>query len=155
MRNKLENSRFARLYLWTARAKYTMGMFFLIVVIFYLFLGFVSEGPAVTLDFFTALQMACVCLIIGFTRQGIVPNEKLTKSRCILWIGLNTLVMLACSFLFHWFAALPTWCLVAFLAVAVVGMAGILLGHFFELHKETQLLNRQLEKFQRRQTREE
>ena len=155
MHNKLENSGFARLYLWTAKAKYTMGMFFLIFVILYLFLGFIGEGPAVMLDFFTALQMACVCLFIGFSRQSIVPNEKLTKSRCILWIGLNTLVTLACGLLFRWFAAFPAWCFAVFLAVVVVGMAGVLLGHFFELHKETQLLNRQLEKFQRKQTREE
>ena len=155
MRDKFENSGFARLYLWSAKAKYTMGMFFLIVVILYLFLGFICEGPAVTLDFFTALQMAGICLFIGFSQQGIVPNEKLTKSRCVLWIGLNTLVTLTCSFLFRWFAAFPAWCFIVFLAVVVVGMAGVLLGHFFELHRETQRLNRQLEKFQRRQMREE
>ncbi|MDR0381980.1 MAG: hypothetical protein LBH86_08335 [Oscillospiraceae bacterium] len=155
MHGKFADTAFARLYLWTSAAKYTMGIFFVMFVSLYLFLGFISEGAAVTLDFFTAIQMVCACLLIGFARQGIVPNDRLTKPRCVLWVGVSTLVTLVFSLLFGWFEKFPPWCLIMFLAMTVVGMAAALLGHFIELYRETRLLNHQLEKFQQRPGRED
>ena len=155
MGDKLENSGFARLYLWAATAKYTMGIFFMLFVFLYLSLGFIIKGSTVKLDLFTAMQMVCVCLAIGLLRQGIAPNNKMTKPRCFLWIALSGTLTLAASLIFGWFSPFPPWCFIVFLVIAVVGMPAALLGHFFELRRETQLLNRQLEKFQRRQTREE
>jgi len=149
MRSKFEDTGFAHLYLQAATAKYTMGIFFMLLVFLYLLLGIVSHGPAVALDFFTAAQMACACLFIGFMRLGVVPNDKLTKPRCTLWVGFNALLTLAFSLVFGWFAAFPRWCLIVFLASIVVSSAAVLLGHFIELHRETQRLNHQLEKYQR------
>lgn len=149
MRHQFEDSGFAGLYLWTAKAKYTMGIFFLMFVLVYLIFGMIGEGPSHLLDFFTAIQMMFACFFIGIAQQGIVPKEKLTKARGVLWIIVSVLITLSFSLIFGWFSAFPSWCLILFLVLLSMGMAALLLGHYIELHRETQTLNRQLEKFQR------
>ena len=155
MQGKFGDTGFARLYLWSASAKYTMGIFFLVFVFLYLFLDFVSAGPAATLDFLTALQMALASLLIGLGRQGIVPVHRLTRLRGILWVALSAVITVAFGLIFGWFAAFPRWCFPVFLAIIVVCGAAALLGHLFELHRETRQLNRQLEQYQRRVEQEE
>ncbi|MEA4992791.1 hypothetical protein SDC9_71348 [bioreactor metagenome] len=148
MRHQFEDSGFARLYLWIAKAKYTMGILFLVFVLFYLFFGIIGEGPDHLLDFFTAIQMMFACFFIGIAQQGIVPKEKLTKTRGVLWITISAIIILSFSLVFGWFFSFPPWCFILFLVVLIIGMAGLLLGHYIELHRETRALNRQLEKFQ-------
>ena len=155
MQGKFGDTGFARLYLWSASAKYTMGIYFLVFVFLYLFLGFASAGPAATLDFFTAMQMAVASLLIGLGRQGIVPGHRLTRPRGILWMVLSIVVTVAFGLVFEWFSAFPGWCLPAFLAIVTLCGAAALLGQFFELYRETRQLNRQLEQYQRRTAQEE
>ena len=116
--------------------------------------GMIGEEPDHLLDFFTAIQMMFACFFIGIAQQGIVPMEKLTKSRGALWIAIGTLIALSFSLVFGWFSAFPSWCLVLFLVLLSMAMAALLLGHYIELHRETRALNRQLEKFQRKGERE-
>jgi|GEM_PF-913860 len=155
MQGKFGDTGFARLYLWSASAKYTMSIFFILFVLLYLFLGFAAAGPDVTLDLFTALQMAFAGLLIGLMQQGIIPSHRLTRLRGALWAMLSILVTVAFSLIFGWFSGFPGWCLPVFLAVVLVCDGAALLGDFFELYRETRQLNRQLEQYQRRADREE
>ncbi len=148
MEQSFSNSVFARLYTWMARAKYTMGIFFVVFVVVYLLFGLVAVPGAVTLDFFNALQMAVCCLFVGIVQQAIVPPDKLAKVRVAVWITTGTFITLAFCLVSGWFTAFPLWCFVGFLVIAALGMVGVALGFYFDLHRETRRLNRQLAKFQ-------
>ncbi len=154
MNHKFEDTGFARFYLWTAKAKYTMGILYLAFTLVYLFFGFITDSPAV-LDFFTAIQMMFACFFIGIAQQLLAPQRSLTKARCLLWVAVSTLITLSFSLVFRWFSAFPLWCFVVFLVVLIIGMIALLLGYYIELRRETQALNRQLEKFQSQIMREE
>lgn len=148
MHSNFENTGFARLYLWTTKAKYTMGMFFLAFVLVYLLFGLIG-GHENTLDLFTAIQMMFACFLIGIAQQAILPKDKLSKARCAWWVVAGALITLAFSLLFGWFSTFPLWCAIVFFAVLVMGMFAMILGYFIELHRETQVLNRRLAEFQR------
>lgn len=148
MQEKFMNSGFARLYLWATKAKYTMGIFYIAFVFFYLLLGFISKGPAATLDFFTAFQMIFVCFAIGLLQQAILPAGKLSRTRCIAWMASGTAVTLLSGLLFRWFAQFPLWCAIVFPIVVLLGMGAIIVGYYIELHRETKALNHQLKQYQ-------
>ncbi|MDL2225047.1 DUF3021 family protein [Eubacteriales bacterium OttesenSCG-928-M02] len=145
---KWTNSGFARLFLWTVKAKYTMGIFYVVFVLLYLLFGLISEGPVVMLDLFTAIQMVFACFFIGILQQAILPVEKLSRPRGILWVVSGVVVTLLFSLGFGWFAQFPVWCFVLFVAFMALGMAAMIIGYYLELHKETKRLNRSLERFQ-------
>lgn len=146
---KFKNSGFAKLYLWTTKAKYTMGIFYVAFVMFYLLFGLLGDGPAVTLDFFTAIQMLFACFFIGIVKQAVLPVEKLNRPRCVLWVVSGVLITLAFSLVFKWFQSFPRWCFIVFLLFVAVAMVAMLLGYYLELHRETKRLNRGLAQFQK------
>lgn len=149
MNNNFSNSGFARLYLWTAKAKYTMGIFFLAFVLLYLFLGLIAVETAVTLDLLTAIEMMFVGFFIGLLQQAIIPKDKLSRPRCALWIVSGTLIALVFSLVFRWFDSFPLWCFFSFLLLPAVGMGALILAYYLDLNRETKLLNRELERFQK------
>ena len=153
--DKWKNSDFARLFLWTMKAKYTMGIFFVVFVLIYLLLGLVSEGVAVTLDLFTAIQMVFACFFIGLLQQAILPVHKLSCSRGILWVASGVAVTLLFSLVFRWFVHFPLWCFILFMLIIAIGMGMMIAGYYMELHKETKRLNRSLERFQNQNRRTE
>lgn len=148
MQEKLKNSRFALLYLWMAKAKYTMGIFYVFIIFFYLFFGAISVPETVTLDLPTSIEMLFACFFIGLMQQIIMRPEKLTVSRCLLWIGSGALITIVFSLGFNWFNGFPSWCLPLFWICMIIAMAAVLLNLYFELHNETRRLNKQLEHFQ-------
>lgn len=152
MHEKFMGSRFARLYLWFAKAKYTMGIFYVAYVFFYLLLGLISEGAAVTLDLYTAIEMLFSCFFIGIIQQAMLTVDKLSRTRCVLWIVSGALITLVFSLVFGWFKGFPGWCFAVFHICVAMGMAAMILLYYIELHRETQLLNQQLEQFQRSNT---
>lgn len=152
MRDNFKNSGFARLYLWTAKAKYTMGIFFLAYVLLYLFLGLIGSEADVTLDLLTAIEMMFACFFIGLLQQAIVPKEKLSYARGALWIVSGVLIALVFSLLFGWFEGFPLWCFLLFLGLPAVGMVALILAHYFDLNRETKQLNRELERFQKQRS---
>lgn len=151
MDNNFTNSGFARLYVWTAKAKYTMGIFFLAYVLLYLFLGFIGVEADITLDLRTAIEMLFACFAIGLLQQAIIPVEKLSRSRCTLWIVSGILVTLIFSLVFGWFLDFPLWCFVLFLLLLALGMGALILAYYLDLNHETKRLNRELKQFQSRQ----
>lgn len=148
MHTSFLGSRFARLYLWFAKAKYTMGIFYVAYVFFYLLLGLISEGPAVTLDLYTAIEMLFACFFIGVIQQAMLTVDKLSRTRCALWIVSGTLITLVFSLAFGWFEDFPTWCFVVFHIIMALGMGAMILVYYIDLNKETRLLNAKLEQFQ-------
>lgn len=149
-RDRMANSGFARLYLWTTKAKHTMGIFFVAFVVFFLLFGLISEGSTITLNFVTAIEMVFACFFIGLVQQAILPVEKLSRARCMLWVVSGVLITLAFSLVFGWFSALPLWCLIAFLLITALAMVAMIWSYYLELHRMTKRLNRGLEQFQRR-----
>lgn len=150
MQKQFNETGFAKLYLWTAKAKFTMGIFFVAFVLAYLFFGFITEGTTASLGFFTAVQMMFACFFIGIAQQLILPTDKLTKPRCILWIAVGVAITFVFSLVFGWFAGFPLWCGIAFIVVLTMGMVAMILSCYLELHRETKLLNKQLVQFQSR-----
>lgn len=149
MEKKLRTSGFARLYVWTGRAKETMGLFYVGFVFMYLFFGLVSEGPVVMLDMFTAIQMLFACFFIGLAQQFFVPSGTLTRGRGVLWGLCSIGITLGFSLGFGWFAAFPVWCFVCFQLFVGCGFAAMMVMYYFELYYETRQLNRGLEQFQK------
>lgn len=150
IKEQLRNSGFARLYLWTTKAKYTMGIFFVMHVLIYLLLGLLAEGAAITLDFFTAFQMMFSCFSIGVLQQVLLPAEKLSRARCALWVGSGVAVPLLFNLVFGWFQPFPRWCLLVFLLFTALGMMAMIVAYYLQLHRETKHLNQRLEQYQKR-----
>lgn len=147
--DKLKDSEFVRVYVWMTKAKYTMGIFFVAFVFVYLLFGWISEGPTVTLDLFTSIQMLFACFFIGVMQQAILPLDKLSRVRGICWVLSGVLIMLVFSLIFGWFEQLPLWCFIVFVVFIAAGMAAMIVGYYLELHRETKRLNRGLERFRR------
>lgn len=146
--NRFENSGFARLFVWAAKAKYTMGLFFAVYVFLFLLLGVLIEGTTAALGFFTALEMVFACFFIGLLQQFILPAEKHSRVRKALWIISGVGVTLLFGLVFQWFNAFPAWCLPAFAAAIAIGMVVVLLGDHLQRYNETKQLNRKLAQFQ-------
>lgn len=151
MQNRVQESKFTRFYLWMIEAKVIMGLFFVYFVFMYLLLGLISSGPVVGLDFFTAVQMVFACFFIGLEQQLLLPGDKISKTRGMLWVLLGTLTALVFSLVFRWFAAFPLWCWVVFLFFACIGMGAMLYRNQLKLKRETWRLNQQLEQFKKQQ----
>lgn len=149
MQIKFTNSRFARLYLWMTKAKYTMGMFFVVYVFLYLIFGYIAFDTPMLLDLPTAIEMTFACFFVGLTQQIILPVDRLSKPRCLLWLATGTVITLVFSLTFRWFSPFPVWYLVLFLLVMLAGMAALLVSYYLELKSETRLLNKKLEQFQK------
>lgn len=153
-KNDFVNSGFARLYTWMAKAKYTMGIFFVAYVVLYLFFGLVIKDLSVSLDFLTAVQMLFACLFIGVAQKAIIPADKVSLSRCALWTALGTVITVLFALIFNWFGLFPGWCFPVFTVFMIIAMQCVVLGDYFELHRETKDLNRKLEQFQNRTKKE-
>lgn len=147
MHRRFFDSRFAHLYLWFAQAKYTMGVFFVAYVFFYLVLGALTRGPGTPLDLWTGVEMMFACFFIGVIQQALLTVDKLNRTRCILWVVSGTLIGLVFSLIFRWFEGLATWCFAVFHLCMALGMAAMILVYYIELSRETQLLNARLAQF--------
>ena len=146
--NGFANSGYARLFAWVAKAKLTMGLFFSVHVILFLLLGLLIKGTAITLDFFTALEMMIACFLIGILQQLILPMEKHRRGRGALWIISGAFITLLFGLVFQWFRAFPAWCFPAFVIAILIGMLLVILSDHLELHNETKQLNHKLAQFQ-------
>lgn len=143
-----ESSGYARLFLWAAKAKYTMGLFFSVYVILFLLLGLLVEGTAITLGFFTALEMMAACFSIGILQRLFLLPDKRSRVRSALWVICGTSITVLFGFAFQWFKGFAAWCFPAFSAAILIGMLFVLLSDYLELQNETQQLNRKLAQFQ-------
>lgn len=148
MSRPFRESKLAFLYLWFTKAKYTMGIFYVFFIFIYLLFGAISEGPTVTLDLFTSIEMVFACFFIGVAQQAIIPIEKLTRPRCALWVLTGSLITLAFSLAFGWFDRFPLWCFYAFNLIIAAGMGVLLISYDLELHRDTKKLNQHLARFQ-------
>jgi hypothetical protein len=146
-KNSFENSGFARLYTWITKAKLTMGIFFMMHVILFLFFGLIIDGIKVSLDFYSAIEMLFACFFIGLLQQALIPQEKFTRVRCALWIVSSTSVTLLFGLVFQWFKLFPAWCFPVFISSEVIGMLFMILSYYLELNRETKYLNRKLDQF--------
>lgn len=146
--NRFENSGCARLFVWAAKAKFTMGLFFAGYVLLFLLLGVLIEGMNAALGFFTALEMVFACFFIGLLQQLILPMDKHTRARKALWVISGVGITLLFGLVFQWFKAFPAWCLPAFAAAIAIGMLGVIFNDHLQLYNETKQLNRKLAQFQ-------
>lgn len=147
MQNKSKRY-FAIVYVWMAKAKYTMAMLYIVVVYLYLLGNFTVSKQAVALDLRTSLEMMVTCLLIGLSQKLIVPLERLTLKRSLLWLVIGICLTAAANFVFQWFMLFPLWYNILFIVVVGLGMMAMLLAYYFELQNETIQLNKQLEYFQ-------
>lgn len=147
IKNSFENSRFARLYTWITKAKFTMGIFFTLHVILFLFFGLIVNEATVSLEFFPAFEMLIACFFIGILQQAIIPSEKFTRVRCALWIVSGALTTLLFGLVFQWFRLFPAWCFPVFITFEVIGMLFMILSYHLELNRETKYLNLKLNQF--------
>lgn len=148
MQETFKHSRFALLYLWISKAKYTMGIFYVAFVLLYLLFGTVHLREQATLDLLTSIEMLFACFFIGLAQQAIAPVNRLTVRRSLLWLACGASITLAFTLIFGWFAAFPPWCLILFVFCVVLGMLALLVSHYLELFYETRRLNQRLESFQ-------
>lgn len=149
MQKKSGESWFSRLYLWSAKTKFTMGILFAYCVFAYLVCGMLSGTEGVAVGFFMALQMVLACFFIGIAQQLLIPNSDFTKPRCALWVVTGTIILAVSALVFRWFAQMPGWCLVMFTFCNVFVMIAMVYSLHLELRHETKILNRQLERFQK------
>lgn len=142
---------FSRVYLWITNAKFTMGMLYCFFVFAYLLFGIIATNPAVTLDFFTALEMLFASFFIGLLRQIILPNGNITKVRGVLWIVSGFVILISFSLIFGWFKPFPSWCLFLFAVCFLLATLAMVFTYYLELMRETRRLNQLLEQFKKRQ----
>lgn len=148
MQETFKHSRFALLYLWISKAKYTMGIFYVAFVLLYLLFGKVHPDGHVMLDLPTSIEMLFACFFIGLTQQAIAPVNRSTARRSLLWLACGAFITLVFTLVFGWFSTFPLWCLILFIFCVILGMLALLVSHYLELHYETRRLNQQLTSFQ-------
>lgn len=148
MKTQFSESGYGKFFLWMSKAKFTMGVFYVAFTIVYLFFGLLVEGPPITLSVLTAVEMLLAAFLIGIAQQIILPVDKLSNARCILWVAVGLVITIGFSLGFGWFKQFPGWCLPVFAIVLALGMGATIISYYLELNRETKQLNRQLHQFQ-------
>lgn len=144
----LKNSKFAKVSIWLTKAKELMGLLFTAYVFFYLFFGLFTEPGFQGLSLFTSIQMMFACAFVGVIRQAVIPTGVLNWVRAVIWVLSGVAITVGFSLFFGWFEGFPSWCVPVFWGVMAAGFAFMILEYYFELHRETVLLNLKLEQFQ-------
>ncbi|MDL2301110.1 hypothetical protein LJC58_02010 [Lachnospiraceae bacterium OttesenSCG-928-D06] len=143
-----QSSKFSDIYLFAYNSKSTMSLYFMAFVLLYLFLGKISVAASVVLDFPTAIQMLIASIFIGFGQEFIVPIQRLSMKRCIVWIAWATCITIGSVLALKWFDGFPTWCGIVFCILIILAFAALLLGLLFFSQRETKKLNEHLKAFQ-------
>lgn len=142
------NGRFVKVSMWFTKVKEAMGLLFIAYVFFYLFFGLFAEPGFQGLDLFTCIEMAFATFFVGVIRQAVIPAGTWTIKRGVFWMLASEAITVGFSLVFHWFEGFPIWCALVFWGFMAFGFAFMILEYYFELHRETALLNRKLEQFQ-------
>lgn len=146
--NKKHKSRWLRqLYTAFADSKLIMCIFYSYYVWMYVFMGWLSGAEVQTLDIALANQMMIPALITGLAQIYIVPSEKITIRRNIIWTIVSVLTCYAIAVLFNWFSSFPLWAEWTFWGVLVIGYIFMILYLYFKLENETRELNEHLTRF--------
>jgi hypothetical protein len=147
MKNK-QNGKFAELFLFAVKAKETMGVYFMVFTVFYLVIGELGGVESVSLDMGKVAQMVGICILIGLGQALIVPLEKFSVPRGVIWVSLSAAVTVGFAILARWFEGFPIWCGIVFCGIMIIGFSAFLLGLLFDTRRETERLNEHLKAYQ-------
>jgi len=137
-----------RFYLFSIKAKGTMGIYFVGFVFFYFGVGYLGGASRLSIDLAKTMQMTATCMAIGYSQAAIVPPEKFTAKRAAAWLTLSGAITAASTVFFGWFAGLPAYCPYLFCTATALGLAGYVLGLYFDARRETERLNMHLKAYQ-------
>lgn len=141
---------FKGIYTWALNAKLYMGIYFVAVVFVTGIVVAITGGTSIEL--ISLLQMLILSMIVAVL-QCIMLDENtdyskgIFFSRSLIWIVLSTLLTVAFSYLFNWFAGMPSWSHLLLAVFMLLGFASMLVGLKFEQDADTIRLNIGLKKF--------
>ena len=144
----LESSKFVQLFLWTAKAKFTMSMFFMASVLIYLLLGAVNQGSSCSINLPVAIEMIIACFLIGILQQVFLPVGNTSFKGYVFWLVACMLLMLLFGGYFRWFIHFPLVYTVIFYVVFLMALLAMIVNICLEQYLETRRLNKQLEIYQ-------
>ena len=130
--------RFVKLYLWAVDAKRTMGVFFAVYVLMYLFFGLFCGVTALPNGI--AFSMLALGLLVGISQAAILPEDKITLPRAIIWTALCETLTLLFGLTGKWFAGFPIIAPTVFYLFCAGGYVSMWLGLHLRAKKETEEL---------------
>jgi len=143
---------FKKFYVWAFNTKLFMGIYFVALVFFVgLVLAFTGTYE---IELLSLLQMLILSMVIAIF-QCLILDEKTDYARgiffmrSVIWILICTLITVGASFIFGWFAGLPSWCPFALGGVMLLGFTAMLIGFKFEQDSDTKRLNEGLGRYKK------
>lgn len=144
---KNNNRRKELMFLYNAKSM--TGIYFSTFVLFYLVLSSLSNGISnSSLDFMTAFQMLICAALIGFSQEIIVPEDKISGKRAMIWGILMLIITIGFCELFGWFSQVKIWCKILFYLVVLISIFVVWLALEIKAKYDTKELNDALKKFQ-------
>jgi hypothetical protein len=128
-------------YLFMYEAKTTAGIYFLAFVFFYLVFGVFDTENAITLSFWTSMQIFLASLLIGLGQSFLLSNNELTVPRISLWSVWALGVTIGFSEGFGWFESYPGWYSLIFYSLITISFFFSWLALNWRLQKESDVLN--------------
>ena len=146
---KNNNRRKELMFLYNAKSM--TGIYFSTFILFYLVLSALSNGITNSqLGFMTAFQMIICSALIGFSQEIIIPKDKISVKRTIIWGTLMFIITIGFCELFGWFIQIKIWCKILFYLVVLISIFIVWLALEIKAKNDTKELNDALKKFQNR-----
>ena len=146
---KNNNRRKELMFLYNAKSM--TGIYFSTFVLFYLVLSALSNGITnSSLDFMTAFQMLICATLIGFSQEIIIPEDKVSGKRAMIWGTLMFIITIGFCEFFGWFSQVKIWCKILFYLVVLISIFVVWLALEIKAKYDTKELNDALKKFQNR-----
>ncbi|MEA4816781.1 MAG: hypothetical protein VB120_08020 [Lachnospiraceae bacterium] len=143
---------FKKFYIWAFNAKLFMGIYF-VALVFLVSLVLVLTGKY-EIELLSLFQMLILSMLIAIL-QCLILDDKTDYARgiffmrSVIWVLICVLITVGASFVFGWFAGLPSWCPFALGGVMLLGFTAMLIGFKFEQDLDTKGLNEDLDRYKK------
>ena len=145
----MKNNNLRRELMFLYNAKSMTGIYFSTFVLFYLVLSALSNGISNSvLGFMTAFQMLVCSALIGFSQEILIPKDKISLKRTMVWGTLMFIITIGFCEFFGWFSQVKIWCKILFYLAVLISVLVVWLALEIKANVDTKELNDALKKFQ-------
>lgn len=145
---------FFTFYRWAMQMKFRMGLY-TIALIFCKAIWNLCCG-IYTVSSIDLLLMWLTCFVFAVAESILVPpGKEPTKLRIAAWIVTANILFIGCSLWAGWFASIPLWGAGLLILLLEASLWAMWFGDNVVMRKDSQRLNKQLQQFQKKQSKGE
>ena len=138
---------FLRFYAWGVEVKLYMSIY-TAAVVFFQGITEVLQGRY-TISVWVLLEMLLVSFVFAAIQYAVLPaGNWSSKKGLAVWVVCANLLYIGGALVFGWFPGVPLWWDILLMVLLECGLVAVWFGEQVACWRDTQLLNRRLQKFQ-------